>query len=354
MAPPVMTPRILFRADARPDLGGGHIMRCLSLARALSARGAEIAFATCPGSADLVPALARSGYPVFDAASDRDTSCPDTWNDRADAVFVDLYSSTRADETALRAFAPVIGVIEDLPDRQHDCDLLVDQGFDRTEAAYAGRVPAGTTLLLGPNQCPLRPQFAEFRTRSMQRRRRETSPGRILVAMGLTDLGGISGTMAELARRHWPDHRVDVVVGPGAQSLPGLLDAATGDPRLNVLIDVDDMHRVMSEADFAIGAGGGTALERCVLGLPSFVVVLADNQRPAAEAIARRGAGWLIDAAGDLDAQIAAHAKALGVSELTAAGEAAAALCDGRGAERIADALLARISTARPEAGEGG
>ncbi len=352
MARPVTNPRILFRADARPDLGGGHIMRCLSLARALKARGAEIAFATCPGSADLVPALARSGYPVFDTASDRDTPCPDHWNGRADAVFVDLYSSTRADETALRSFSPVIGVIEDLPDREHDCDLLVDQGFDRSDADYANRVPAGATLLLGPNQCPLRPEFADIRAVSMERRNRGKWPARILVAMGLTDLGGISGTMARLARKYWPKSNVDVVVGPKAQSLPGLLAAAADDPRLNVLVDVDDMHRVMSEADFAFGAGGGTALERCVLGLPSFVVVLADNQRPAAEAIAQRGAGWLVDATVDLGAQIQAHSQSLTFDEMKSAGEAAAELCDGRGAERIADALLARIAGARPGPGE--
>jgi UDP-2,4-diacetamido-2,4,6-trideoxy-beta-L-altropyranose hydrolase len=343
MPEPASPPRILIRADARPELGGGHIMRCLALAAALEARGAEIAFASAPGSAALVPALSRSGYPCLDAATPGDAPLPESWGGTADAVIVDLYSSTRVDETGLRAIAPVIAVIEDLPDRLHDCDLLVDQGFNPDPAAYARRVPAGAQLLLGPDMAPLRPAFTSLRTEALARRAGEPGLHRILIAMGLTDLGGISARLVALVRTSLPEIAIDVVLGAQAASVPALHQRATTDPQLSVLVDIDDMASRMMTADLAIGAGGGTALERCVLGLPSIVIVLAENQRPAARAMARAGAVLTIEAEDTLAATLPGLLQEMTGERLAQMSACSAQLCDGGGANRIADALIAMI-----------
>ena len=336
-------PRILIRADAGPELGGGHIMRCLALAGALKAGGARIAFACAPGSAALVPALTRSGYPCLDAAAPDDAPLPDAWHGKADAIIVDLYSSTRADETRLRAVAPLIAVIEDLPERTHDCDLLVDQGFNPDTASYARRVPPGSDLLLGPDLAPLRPGFAALRADALARRAREPGLNRILIAMGLTDLGGISARLVDLVRACLPDIALDVVLGPQAASLPTLRERAKADPNLSVLVDIDDMAERMMAADLAIGAGGGTALERSVLGLPSIVIVLAENQRPAARAMARAGAVLTIEAPEMLATALPGLLQQLTAERLAQMSTRSAQLCDGRGAKRIADALIALI-----------
>lgn len=347
MAASHTSPRILIRADARPDLGGGHIMRCLSLAQALTARGADIAFASAPGSATLVPALERAGYPVNDTSEPAHAPLPDAWGGAADAVFVDLYDSTDADETALRQVAPVIGVIEDLPERTHDCDVLVDQGFDHAPAAYARRVPSHCRMLLGPDMVPLRPEFAAARADTLLRRSRMNRVERMLVAMGLTDVRGISERVTRAARAALPDARIQVVLGPTAQSREALERQARSDDRLDILIDVDDMHRVMADADLAIGAGGGTALERCVLGLPSLVIILADNQRESAKALDDRGAAWTLEDGPDVEEQTRCRLETLTPDDLKAAAHAAAAICDGQGADRIADMLLRCIAEAR-------
>jgi UDP-2,4-diacetamido-2,4,6-trideoxy-beta-L-altropyranose hydrolase len=347
MPDPAAPPRILIRADARPELGGGHIMRCLSLAGALDARGAHIAFACAPGSAALVPALTRSGYPCREAEAADHAPLPDAWAGRADAIIIDLYSSTRADETRLRASAPEIAVIEDLPGRRHDCDLLVDQGFDPDRAAYAGRVPPGTDLLLGPDMAPLRPAFAALRQAALARRAREPGLKRILIAMGLTDLGGISARLVDLVRASLPDIAIDVVLGPLAASLPSLRQRANADPGLSVLVDIDNMAECMMAADLAIGAGGGTALERCVLGLPSIVIILAENQRPAARAMARAGAVLTIETPDGLEITRPGLITGLTTQRLTQMSAQSARLCDGNGANRIALALLARIDARR-------
>jgi len=346
MPAPASPPRILVRADAGPELGGGHIMRCLALAAALTERGAQIAFACAPGSATLVPALSRSGYPCLDAAAPADAPLPDSWGGRADAVIIDLYTSTRADETCLRALAPVIAVIEDLPDRLHDCDLLVDQGFDPDRTAYARRVPPGSDLLLGPDMAPLRPGFASLRSEALARRLREPGLQRILIAMGLTDLGSISARLVDLVRTVLPDIALDVVLGPQVASLPLLRRRAQTDSNLSLLVDIDNMAERMMAADLAIGAGGGTALERCVLGLPSIVIVLAENQRPAARAMARHGAVLTIEKPEMLPETLPGLLRALTDRQLARMSDHAAALCDGRGASRIADALIGRISQA--------
>lgn len=340
-------PRILMRADARPELGGGHIMRCLSLARALDERGASIAFASTAGSADLVPALRRAGYPVLDAASPGDTPFPASWREGPDAILVDLYDSSSADETGMRAIAPIIAAIEDLPGRPHDCDLLIDQGFGRDRASYAGRVPPGSVLLLGPDMVPLRPEFARLRERSIMRRRSSAGIDRLLIAMGLTDVGGITSRIVRTARQALPDCLIDVVIGPSASSRPELEILCAADPRLNLAVDVDDIADRMCAADLAIGAGGGTALERCVLGLPSIVIVLADNQRPAAGALDTLGAARMVPLDGNFDATLLASLKSVDPETLASMSDAAAKVCDGEGASRIADTLLDLVARAR-------
>jgi UDP-2,4-diacetamido-2,4,6-trideoxy-beta-L-altropyranose hydrolase len=319
-------------------------MRCLSLAAALKAPGVSIAFACTPGSSELVPALSRSGLPVMPARSAADFDLPETWNGRADAVFIDLYSSTSADEHRLRQIAPVIAVLEDLPERAHDCDLLVDQGFDRHPADYAHRVPPGTTLLLGPDMAPLRPDFARLRPASLARRLSQPGLSRVLVSMGLTDVGGISAQIVALVRASLPEVPLDVILGPRAPSLPGLQQAAQTDPSLNILVDIDDMAGCVMAADLVIGAGGGSALERCVLGVPSLVIVLAENQRPAARAMAKTGAALVIETPNTLADELPALLGRVSAQQLAELSASAARLCDGRGAERIASALLERIA----------
>lgn len=335
--------RILFRADATPELGGGHVMRCLALARVLHERDISVAFACRPGSTSIAPALARSGIPVTEARSAADFDFPAAWNGKADAIFVDLYTSTAGDETRMRAHADIIAVIEDLPDRPHDCDILVDPLPGGSPMAYSGRVPGRCHVMAGGGFALVRPEFAARRSATLERRRADTPVRRILVSMGLTDLGGISDRVTRLVLDAMPDANVEVVLGPGAASREPLESLADREPRLQVLIDIDDMAARMSRADLAIGAGGGTSLERCALGLPSIAVILADNQREATALLHRDGALLAIDGPERIEAELPGLLRRLTPRACTDMALRAASVCDGRGAERVADALLAQI-----------
>lgn len=327
-------------------------MRCLALARALRditqhERDTEVAFACREGSMKTTPALARSGFPVTEATGDADFALPDHWNGRADAIFVDLYTSTAADETRMREHAGIIAAIEDLPERVHDCDILVDPLPGGSPMVYAGRVPGECNIMAGGAFALIRAEFAERRPLALERHRRETALSRILISMGLTDLAGVSEPVVRTVLDTLPDAQVEVVLGPSAASRAALEALATNDDRLSVLIDIDDMAERMAKADLAIGAGGGTALERCVLGLPSIAVILADNQRGMTRLLHEDGALLAIDGPDRIAAELPRLLERLTPRARADMASMAAAVCDGRGARRVAEALLARIERYR-------
>jgi UDP-2,4-diacetamido-2,4,6-trideoxy-beta-L-altropyranose hydrolase len=342
--------RIAIRADARADLGGGHIMRCLTLADALSQRGCEIAFACCPGSAELVPALANAPYPVLDADNPGHLPLPAHWRGRTDGIIIDLYDASQEDEARLRKRCNVLTTYGELLHRQHVCDVLIDQNMGRHGELHAERVEGGARFLLGPAYFAARREFNTLRPAALERRQ---SPrlSRILITMGLTDLDAISLRLARAALTA-SNAEIEVILGPEAPSRAPLDTLAANEPRLTITIGANDMAHRMARADLAIGAGGGTAFERCILGLPSLVCVLADNQAALATALDAAGAAICLSADQPLETQIQHHLSRLSAADLRIMSDHAARVCDGRGAERVADAILdglqARALSLRP------
>jgi UDP-2,4-diacetamido-2,4,6-trideoxy-beta-L-altropyranose hydrolase len=343
-------PRILFFADAGPQVGGGHVMRCLTLARALIARGAECAFVESRAAAQV---LARFGWPsqaVVAMANTEDLPGLVRWGrtfaDRfePDVVVFDHYLAGAEQEAALGGGARRITVIDDLADRAHACDLLIDPGFGRRREDYAPLTPAGCDALVGPDYALVRPEFADARPRALSRRARHDQARRALVALGLTDVGGITARVVEAILPRLAEVRLDVVLGQGAPSLEALSALADQDRRIHLHVNTHEMAALTAEADLAIGAGGSSVWERATLGLPTATVVLADNQAAMARRLADAGASLA------LDAREAGFEAALGeawdrlVAEPPLRWSLAARsseLCDGRGADRAAVAVLA-------------
>ncbi len=322
------TPSILFVCDAGPSVGGGHVMRSLTLARALQARGARCAFRSHPDG-DAVLATFAPDMPL--AAADAPGF---------DALVFDHYALGGADHVALAKGRTTL-VIDDLADRPLEADLLLDAGLARAATDYRGLLPPRCELLLGPGYAPLRPDFAARREEALARRAAGGPVRRILVSLGLTDVGGIT---ARIAERLAGAALLDVVVGSIAPSLPALRALTQVDPLIRLHVDTPDMAALTAQADVAIGAGGSSSWERCVLGLPTLLLVLADNQTPAATALAEAGAVLALDVAEVDTAFDALAARLLGDEVLRGRlSHAAAGVCDGRGAERVADRLLARL-----------
>lgn len=333
-------PRIGFRTDATPGLGGGHVMRCLALAAELQQRGAEVLFFCVEGSAAVAPALARSGFAVHALA---EAQSP-IGNVGLDALVVDHYGLSADHESRFRNNAPVIAVIDDLADRMHDCDILLDTTAGRQADAYEALAP-GAEYLMGAGYALLRPAFVSLRAASLARHATGGALNRILVSFGLTDPSRVTAVAAEALLATSTGACIDVVVRRDTAAWATLEPLAAHSQRLRLHDDPPELAELMATADLAVGGGGVTSWERCCLGLPAIVAELADNQRDNIAALTAFGAAAPLQ-----DTRNMAHELDAVVSRLSDAearrtmSRAASRLCDGEGAHRVAAVILKTIA----------
>jgi UDP-2,4-diacetamido-2,4,6-trideoxy-beta-L-altropyranose hydrolase len=361
------SPLIVFRADASLDIGTGHVMRCLTLAAALREHGASCEFVCRAHAGNLIEFIREQGYvvhalpkagtaagstaPLAHAEwlgasweSDAEQTCAALSGRRAAWLVVDHYALDRRWEAALRAYCDRLMVIDDLADRVHDCDLLLDQNLGRKRDDYQRLVPEASMILAGPAYTLLRPEFAEWRPYSLQRRE---SPAlrHVLVTMGGVDKDNATGkTLTALARCDLPaDCDITVVMGPHAPWLAEVKRQAAAMPfKTEVLVNVRDMERLMANSDVAIGAAGSTSWERCALGLPTLLIVLAANQEVVARALQQFGAAKVLSEPDrivpDLPVALARLKQSDSLKDMAAA---AASIIDGRGVQRVLEILEA-------------
>jgi UDP-2,4-diacetamido-2,4,6-trideoxy-beta-L-altropyranose hydrolase len=359
-----MTPtsmQIAIRADASTSIGMGHIVRCMALAEQLRAGGAQIVFVCQSGPGSAGGWLADAGYRVLElpAAGGAIDWHADAEGTRCalaglelDWLIVDHYQLDARWENSLRRTGARIMVIDDLADRPHWCDLLLDQNLYQDGAVrYDARVPTHCKRLLGPRYALLRPQFLLARQRQ---RARDGKVGRVLLAFGGSDPGNETAKALQaislLERR---DLLVDVVVGRANPHRLELEQLCSAMPGVAFHCQVDDMAQLMLEADLCIGAGGSTTWERCCLGVASLIVAVADNQVEAARTLADQGYLQYLGLAERVGAQDIAHATAQLVADpgrLQAMAQRGMQLVDGNGAARVAAEL---VSVMAPCSGQG-
>jgi len=270
--------RVAIRVDASPTLGTGHVSRCLTLAVALSERGWTASFVAAPDARAFVAKLvARRGS--FEV-SESDAALAS-----ADLLVVDHYGIDAAWEGA-RSACPIL-VIDDLADRSHRCDLLLDQNlWPDADARYRSRVPRHCRLLLGPRYALLRKELVEHRVAP---RHTIDPPKRALISMGGSDLDNHSERLTALLREVAPSIDVDVLIGGASPHGARITERFASDPRVRVHVDVSDIGPLLARADFAIGAGGVSLWERACLGVPTLCLSIAANQVEVSREADRRG-----------------------------------------------------------------
>ncbi len=296
---------VLIRADATLEIGSGHVMRCAALGMRLMARGALVHF-VCVGIPDRLADWLRDrgfGLTVLPV-----TGIDDWRTDLAatsevvriighiDLLIVDHYCLELGWERGMRPHVLRILVIDDLADRDHDCDLLLDQNLhEDAENRYKQYVPQGTVQFLGPRYALLRPEFDEHGLEH----NRDGSVKRLLVFFGGTDPGNQTIKIIDALRALGSRAPESILVlGPAHPSRNAVHKSVANLPSAHVLDSTEQMSMLMAQADLAIGTCGVAAWERCALGLPSLVVVTAENQREDAEILHRLGA---VEYLGDAD-----------------------------------------------------
>ncbi|WP_165678838.1 UDP-2,4-diacetamido-2,4,6-trideoxy-beta-L-altropyranose hydrolase [Metapseudomonas otitidis] len=348
--------QVLFRVDASPVMGSGHLMRCLTLARELYEQGAGLTFA-CRDLPAAPLALVSSDYALLRlpaSAADETAACTAEAriDNRADAealhgllgerhfdwCVVDHYGLDAEWHGLARRHASRVMVLDDLANRPLDCDLLLDPGLHaEPHARYASHLTCSATTLFGPSYALLREEFLRARE-GIAPRAGELK--RLLVFFtGGDDQGETLKALQALA--DWrPQLQVDVVIGLGHGDHKVLERLCTAQG-WHLHCQIDYMARLMAEADLAIGAAGSSSWERCALGLPALVVVLAENQRELARGLDRLGLA--VDLGEHAEVSAADYRRVLeglDAERLRGMSRRAWDQVDGLGAARVGRALM--------------
>jgi UDP-2,4-diacetamido-2,4,6-trideoxy-beta-L-altropyranose hydrolase len=327
--------KVVFRTDASLDIGTGHVMRCLTLAQVLRKQGVDCHFVCRQHPGNLIDLIHQRGFgvrtlPMPDLSkqksgnkvsgshgnwlrTDLQVDVDQTQIAIADEVFdwmvVDHYAIDASWEKQLKSSYRRLMVIDDIADRPHECDFLIDQNLGRRVQDYQGLVPKSCQLLVGPQYSILRPEFSELRQYSLAKRVNPTLK-HLLISMGGVDKNNAAGQVLEkLKDCNLPsDLRITVVMGPHAPWLTQVRQQAENlSIQTEVLVGVDNMAKLMAQCDLAIGAAGCTSWERCCLGLPTLLIVLANNQIENAKALVKTNSALLIGKIEDIAISLCKH-----------------------------------------------
>lgn len=298
---------VVFRCDASIQIGTGHVMRCLTLADELAHQGAKCYFICREHEGNLIDFITQKGYEIYKLEacslnnSNKDegesTLFHSEWLGTSQAedakqsinivsdidpkwLIIDHYALNDYWEQKLRPHCDSILVIDDLADRKHDCEILLDQTFGRDKQDYQHLVPDHCKVLCGTTYALLRPEFSKWRQYSLEHRKNNTLE-HILVNLGGVDKDNLTSKILDtLKQAHLPElSKITIVMGSSSPWIDSVKKKAEQLPwPTEVKADVSNMAELMANSDLAIGAAGSTSWERCCLGLPTLMLVLANNQ----------------------------------------------------------------------------
>ena len=359
--------RVVVRVDASACLGAGHAMRCLALASELKSRGHQVVFVMRLLDGHMAEQTRTAGFELltladFDVnnaksqaawlelAKQPDVQLQDAKDTLAllahqawDWLVADHYALGLTWQQAMFGSAKKILVSDDEADQALHCDLLLNQNPGANIESYAGLIPLGSQSLIGPHYALLRPEFAS-RSNPVRGLNHPSAAAHVLVSLGGVDPHGLAlQVVSALADCGFRGSGVTVLAGNHNPYEQELLSTCQ-DLGFVGLKSTNTMAQLMEWADWAVGAGGVSLLERCAMALPSIALAIAPNQQPGVAAAQAAVAVLAIDPFGAGFAELLRQAIQSLLSEperLKAMSQAATSLCDGRGTARVADALQA-------------
>lgn len=261
----------IFRFEASATIGAGHAIRSCVLADALREEGWDCKVVTTATTYDFIRNLER-----FERIN------PENFQQLplvCDLLVIDNYDLDYVYETRFRDYAEKIMVIDDLANRHHDCDILLDQTYGRGAVEYKDLVPSHCKILAGSDYVLLRKEFREMRAKALEKRRNTTEIKRILISMGGSDQHAYILKALSMIKYSDFEGVIDIVLGFDSVNLESITNYIVELPnKCNIHVNAD-MSKLMYEADLAIGAAGTSVWERCCLGLPQVLIEIADNQK---------------------------------------------------------------------------
>ncbi len=323
-------------------------MRCLSLADELKRWNMDVRFLCRAEAGNFSHVIERRGFQVTTLpaglSQERELESVHKMLSHegrpADWILIDHYGLDKYYESEIRKAAKQVMVIDDLADRPHDCDVLLDQNHHPGQNRYRQLIPETCVSLLGTDYALLRPQFREAR-QAMARQYETVS--RLLVFMGGADLHNDTGKVLrawQMLKRS--DIVTDVIIGGCNPHAPAIQALAAQIPQVRCHGHVDNMAALMVQADIGVGAAGSTTWERCCVGLPGIVMIQAENQRAIAEHLETAGVVMNLGWSAQVNEQAIKHSLEQLLQDVNRRKEMSARgqhLVDGRGAVRVAEFL---------------
>lgn len=258
---------VLFRCDAGDDIGGGHLIRCLTFAQALRSENVDCFF-LCNEQAFGFPAWQNSGF--------KKLKTDDLTDQFFDYIIVDHYELDQNYEKTLRPYCDQILVIDDLANRSHECDILLDASPSRKAEDYASFVPEACTLCIGLDFLLIRDEFLKHKRPT----KLNNNPHKIFVTMGSIDGQEILPSVLEFLENYTPRLDVNILMTHRTKTLERVRHLAqSSSHNVELHIDIPNPFDMMQISDLAISAGGMTCLELVSLNVPTWAIIVADNQR---------------------------------------------------------------------------
>ena len=353
--------KIAFRTDASNQIGTGHFMRCMTLAdelkkqgvqilfisrnlpphlsEMLNAKGVEYTLLSTDATQEPIDQLPHSSWLGTSQAQDAQVTVKALANHSWDWIIVDHYALDKRWETAVRGSCKKLMVIDDLADRQHDCDVLLDQNYYADmQTRYLNKVSEHCQLLLGPRYALLREEFRILREKVKVR---TGGVKKILVFFGGVDADNYTSLAIQALAELNSKQQIDVVIGAQHPNREHIQQACIAYGFI-CHVQITHMAELMAEADLAIGAGGSASWERCCLGLPALLVAVAANQIDIAKALDSIGACYYLgekDAVNSSSIQHSINELLVASDQILSISQQTFSLVDGLGVNRVSEAL---------------
>ncbi|TLP42093.1 UDP-2,4-diacetamido-2,4,6-trideoxy-beta-L-altropyranose hydrolase [Cohaesibacter sp. CAU 1516] len=365
---------IVFRVDASLEIGTGHVVRCMVLARKLRSCGVDCHFVCKNLPGNIADSIIDNGFtcrliePVSDVFSEIDEladlpphaawlhgsqgqdaySFLEAIKDRyPDWIIVDHYGLDYRWEMLVRSSCGNIMVIDDLADRKHDCNILLDQNFfSESEERYSGLVPSESRLMVGPRFALLTESFEASHSRLLPYAER-FEKGHIVVFFGGVDLiNQTTVACRTLLKNFMHPYKVDVIVGRKNPHIHEIEATIGNAEHIDLHVQVRNMEHFLERAFLYVGAIGTTTWERCACHLPGLVCSVAGNQKKVAVAVRDYGShiylGHYTDMSPEIFERELVHLLP-DFNRLRTLSERSSELVDAQGCSRVAKQLLGLI-----------
>jgi UDP-2,4-diacetamido-2,4,6-trideoxy-beta-L-altropyranose hydrolase len=340
-------PFVVIRADGGSSIGMGHIMRCISLAKAFVLYGAKIVFAS--NMPDGLELLANRG---FDTIELHNASIEEEAEElrnyclysKTDLLIVDSYNVTPQYFSKLKGCAELIGYIDDLDKFLYEVDIIINGNINAKLMQYNG-YSSGTLKLLGLEYNLIRDEFKDLPRRNINDKIKN-----ILVTAGGGDVKNIAELISDYILDDYlnSDIQINLVVGSAYKKIDYIEEKYKFNKNVNVLKNVQKMSEIMLEADFAISAGGSTLYELCACGTPGAAFIYADNQEGIVKEMESLGLiknlGWYHELNPQCIYEVLNQMESEKKFRVDIA-EKGQSLVDGHGAERVVERVFQQLET---------